>query len=748
MSTNRALLFLFLLLLLPALACTISSPQPTAMATLLATAETLPATATSPAGAELVQYEDAALGVSLAYPAGWSRQNFPGFLTLATDESLLNGGGYSEDGAIIVIASGQIPAVAQVTDAAALQAALGEQNGVTGLSVLEGPTTTTLNGQPAVTAILTGTDEASGAPVVFYVTLIENEAQAVLIAGTTMQQNEARFRPVFMAVSESVLVSAPAGISSNSPTPAPAGNLTYGTTVSGTIPAGGATAWRFNGQAGDILNITAEPSSSGLDLTLDILNSAGSTILPNGAVDDSFSTEFVSGLLLPADGPYTVVLSGFLGSGGDFLLTVESVRDDAPALRPGSVVTGSLAASDENFFQLSGTAGVTTTLVLLPDESLDALLEIYDLDGTRLLEVDSGFSGESELAVFVPPRDGRYQLRVAEFAGEGAGGYVLGVATNDSALIADANRVDQGTSVDYTLRLDAGETILAVARPEATFDVVASLYDQTNALLGEADAGSEGAAEILAFTAPAGESSEYTLRLTGFDDSAGSYALLVMGGQPATSPAASDLPVSPAGAPRTSVSPGAVVEATLDANGSDSYTFPGRAGETSAFYLFPDPTLDLVLVIRDENGSELARVDDGFAGGGELLDFVPPRSGEYVLEVVPFVGSGGSYLLGMVDEAAALVADSDTVGNDTAISYTLNVPAGERRAIMVFPDSAFDVIVQIFDRNNNLVAESDNGITGKPEALLFQPEQGGEYVVRIRGFVNVGGSYTIRIIAV
>lgn len=67
---------------------------------------------------------------------------------------------------------------------------------------------------------------------------------------------------------------------------------------------------------------------------------------------------------------------------------------------------------------------------------------------------------------------------------------------------------------------------------------------------------------------------------------------------------------------------------------------------------------------------------------------------------------------------------------------------------MVFPDSAFDVIVQIFDRNNNLVAESDNGITGKPEALLFQPEQGGEYVVRIRGFVNVGGSYTIRIIAV
>ena len=746
MSTNRALLSLLLLLFLPALACTISSPQPTAGPTLLATAA-LPAPTASPAGAELVQYQDDALGISLAYPAGWSRQSFPGFLTLATNESLLNGGGYSEDGAVIVIASGQTPAVAQVTDAAALQAALGELNGAADLSILEGPTTTTLNGQPAVTAIVAGTDEASGAPVIFYVTLIENEAQAVLIAGTTLQQNEARFRPVFMAVSQSVVVSTPAGIS-NSPTPTPAGNLTYGTTISGTIPAGGATAWRFDGQAGDILNITAEPGSSGLDLTLDVRNSAGSTILPNGTVDDSFSTEFISGLILPADGPYTVVLSGFLGSGGDFLLTVESADDDAPALRPGSVVTGSLAASDENFFQLSGTAGVTATLVLLPDESLDALLEVYDLDGTRLLAADSGFSGESELAVFVPPRDGRYQLRVAEFAGEGSGGYVLGVATNDSALIADANSVDQGTSVDYTLRLDAGETILVVARPEATFDVVARLYDQTNALLGEADAGAEGAAEVLAFTAPAGESSEYTLRLSGFDDSAGSYALLVMGGQPATSPAASDLPVAPAGAPRTILAPGAVVEATLEANASDSYTFPGRAGETSAFYLFPDPTLDLVLVIRDGNGSELARVDDGFAGGGELLDFVPPRNGEYLLEVVPFVGSGGSYLLGMVDEAAALVADSDTVGNDTAISYTLNVPAGERRAIMVFPDSAFDVIVLIFDRNDSLVAESDNGITGKPEALLFQPEQGGEYVVRIRGFVNVGGSYTIRIITV
>jgi hypothetical protein len=57
------------------------------------------------------------------------------------------------------------------------------------------------------------------------------------------------------------------------------GEISYGQTVTGTVQSGKRVEWTFNGQIGEIINITLRPTSQSRDLVLSLIDPAGNIVL-------------------------------------------------------------------------------------------------------------------------------------------------------------------------------------------------------------------------------------------------------------------------------------------------------------------------------------------------------------------------------------------------------------------------------------------------------------------------------------
>lgn len=99
--------------------------------------------------------------------------------------------------------------------------------------------------------------------------------------------------------------------------------LTYGETVAGVIPDVRSVTLSFSGQAGDWVDVVVSETGGGLDVVLEVQDSAGVSL--TGEVDRNFVTEAVRGLILPADGVYFIRLRGFASTTGNFELSLTRV---------------------------------------------------------------------------------------------------------------------------------------------------------------------------------------------------------------------------------------------------------------------------------------------------------------------------------------------------------------------------------------------------------------------------------------
>lgn len=358
--------------------------------------------------------------------------------------------------------------------------------------------------------------------------------------------------------------------------------LNDGDQVTGTIDSNN-YEFRFDldGTAGDVINLELRADESDLDTLLQVLSPDGNVLAENDDEDFISTDSVLTGLQLPEDGTYTVVVTRFNGadglSEGDFVLTVtfgESVGvdtdttddtdtdadvddtdtdnidvDTVTAIAIGDTVQGEITNSnfeDEYTFEASAGAAVTIE-VFATSGDLDTLLELYDPNGDLIAANDDIdlFEGNYNSALTnIRLGEGTYTILVTRFEGNvgaSTGSYELSLTQSDSLDAVEATAIEYGTSIDGTITNENNEalyTFMGAAGDEITIEMTAAeSLDTLLILLGpdnaevafnddfDAEAGFDAA--IVDFILP--ESGEYTIIATRYEGggaaSEGDYTL-------------------------------------------------------------------------------------------------------------------------------------------------------------------------------------------------------------------------------
>ena len=108
-------------------------------------------------------------------------------------------------------------------------------------------------------------------------------------------------------------------------TPETAGALTYGDAIIGTVAPGVATAWVFEAQAGDVIDVDIQAGDSASDLVVELQGPDGLTAVE---VDQSSAggDEAIRAYALPVGGQWRIVIREFFGEAASYRLGLARAR--------------------------------------------------------------------------------------------------------------------------------------------------------------------------------------------------------------------------------------------------------------------------------------------------------------------------------------------------------------------------------------------------------------------------------------
>ncbi|MCC7446205.1 MAG: hypothetical protein IT324_02255 [Anaerolineae bacterium] len=177
----------------------------------------------------------------------------------------------------------------------------------------------------------------------------------------------------------------------------------------------------FTGKAGDIIGITSRATSGDLDTRLALENAAGETLAFSDDVNGTDAA--LSGILLPADGTYTVVLSRVgtktVGTTGNYDLTVNLLYQVGATAAPQSLIAygqrmvGAVDAQQRQArYTFNGNQGdeIAVRLIHQTDDA-PPLLALLDPMGTVLANGTPGV-GQTTIERYRLPASGLYTVAV------------------------------------------------------------------------------------------------------------------------------------------------------------------------------------------------------------------------------------------------------------------------------------------------------------------------------------------------
>ena len=217
-------------------------------------------------------------------------------------------------------------------------------------------------------------------------------------------------------------------------------SIAAGETLQRTVAVNGSDMLQLEGAAGTLYELRTHDTE--LDTVL--------SVLANGeqvATNDDYGEEGLSLVRVSpgADTVYSVVVTGYGGSGGDYQLTVRTV--EIPSLSVGETVERTIDASGKDMFSFACEAG-TVYEIQTHDTDFDSVLRVWDGD-TELMYVDD-VDGSSDAAVFwMCPHSGTFRIEVGSFDGI-QGDYALtttSVGTLDEARAAGAEVAYDGFAI-------------------------------------------------------------------------------------------------------------------------------------------------------------------------------------------------------------------------------------------------------------------------------------------------------------
>ena len=270
--------------------------------------------------AGFVAFESAEGGFKLQYPDGWFTNDLFGLAIFASAEELLDSPDPGEEGGVMVVITG--PTEDFDSDFGSrdpvdvVNSGFGDLGFGEDAELVEGPTATTINGVDAATAVIKATSD-NGTALAAYMVVIVDETRAAVAFGATPEESEDEFMPVFATIAntielmEPVVEDLPAGDNDTAALDSQ-GFLLFGDVMTSEVIAGESSIWDFIGLEGESVDIVVIPQ--GMDVVVDVLDEAGNSILESGAIDESFDTEEILGLAIPASGTYYIVITGFSDS--------------------------------------------------------------------------------------------------------------------------------------------------------------------------------------------------------------------------------------------------------------------------------------------------------------------------------------------------------------------------------------------------------------------------------------------------
>lgn len=629
------------LLVLPALSCNFVSdmlepgPTPSAQPPATATLEPAPVSLPEATGAPttVTTYDNDKLGLYFQYPQSWDLVEGEGSVTVASHPELLASETFDREGAGVAISVGQQEQLeAESEEEALIDAVIRFGYSRDELSV-ETFNTTTINGQEAAVASIRRDDgdSQSGQALLFYVVLLRREQRMAVATGITLEQYVDQFWPELEAITNSIRITAPA-------IPPSQGQIEYGQMVQDTVQAGVASAWHFAGEEGERIDIRVTPLDDRLDVTVDVLDDSGASILPSGPIDDAFGVEEVRALTLPASGEYLIVIRGFARASGAYELRVSQAGNAAfaEAITLNQSRYGTLQPDQYNEYTFSLSQSRTVTVLVDPIDDLDVVVEIIDENGAVVLQQDSSY-GREQLS-FEPEAGVEYLIRVRGYAGAD-GAYTVtitpgGISSDDPGTTITAGGTlseNDDAGHDFPFVAVSDSVVYASVIPEGDLDVVVEIWnddmDQREERI-DLYYGQEDVTFIVS------DSGNYFFKVLGYEGQSGDYTM-IMSGSPTTI---------------FELASGDDIQGRLGEDAFIEYTIHLNAGDQLHLEVKPDDETDAVLELLDLDNNVLAQTDEGFRGETEQLRFTADSGSDdatlYLIRVSEFAGRGnGAFTL-------------------------------------------------------------------------------------------------------
>ncbi|MEW5988714.1 MAG: PPC domain-containing protein, partial [Chloroflexota bacterium] len=431
-------------------------------------------------------------------------------------------------------------------------------------------------------------------------------------------------------------------------------------------------------------------------------------------------------------------------------------------LNSGDQVNGVLASGATDFWTFTAEGGRYATITVFPDgNNLDLTLVLLSPSNKTIKSVDGGYAGDLEtmLDVYLA-ESGLYQIGVAEFFDE-PGRYMLGLALTDQPQFSGGGRIEMGQQVTADLQANqehfwlfnaiAGQTVSVILEPlNEQLDVILDLRGPDGSRLAALDEGFSGDAEVLnGFSLPV--TGEYTIRVVGFADHAGQYALSLDEGreEAANFWEAGTLVY---GDRRREV---------LQAKEVHAWYFSGRAGEEVTIVVTPiGPNMDLELWLLDPNVDRLSNKDDFLSNEPETIRAALPADGHYTILIREFFGEAGEYEISLdersdvgIDTAGGLAYGQSVHGRlrpGRGAAWSFNGAAGDTIAINLIPlDNNSDLIIVLQDPQGQTVAEVDETVAGSPEKLLaYTLTVSGVWTIQVQEFFEDSARYELNLLKV
>ncbi len=314
------------------------------------------------------------------------------------------------------------------------------------------------------------------------------------------------------------------------PTGEGGGAIGYGDLVTGDVTSDDGNMWTFIGAEGDFVDVTVEPADD-FDVIVDVVDSAGNSMLPDGAADSSFDTEFVRVVPISANGQYAIIVTPYAdGEVGTYDLVLnETLLEGA-----GSILFVSNEFTDpeeEGFtYPFTADAGEYVTLYVVPESlELDVVLGVYYAETDELIEEIDNSTGREELIFYAEELDNYYFL-VTSFEGS-IGGFDLALSGSENVIyeitVGDGlvGRFINGEMLTYGYYGEAGTTVTFIIESDDNMDMVITLEDMDANILIEMDDEVSGDGELLTYTFE--ESLYIFVNVTEFYGDTGQFALYV-----------------------------------------------------------------------------------------------------------------------------------------------------------------------------------------------------------------------------